>query len=161
MGIKIPMGGDTKKKYRERQFRDCPTWVSSYQTQTLFLMPTSTFWQEPDTSVSWEVLPVPDKYRSGYSQPSIGLITGSQMEEKGLKELKGVAAPSIGGTTILTNQYLQSFQGLNQQPNNTHKGTHSSSHICSRGWPYWTSVGREALSPVKAWCPIVGECQDR
>jgi hypothetical protein len=36
---------------------------------------------------------VPDKYRSGCSQPSIGLSTGSPMEEleKGLKELKKFA----------------------------------------------------------------------
>jgi hypothetical protein len=38
---------------------------------------------------------VPDKYRGGYSQPTIGLNTGSSMEEleKGPKELKGFAAP--------------------------------------------------------------------
>jgi hypothetical protein len=38
---------------------------------------------------------VPDKYRSGCVQPSIGLSTGSSMKEleKGLKELKGFAAP--------------------------------------------------------------------
>jgi hypothetical protein len=38
---------------------------------------------------------MPDKYRGGYSQPTIGLSTGSPMEvlEKGLKELKGFANP--------------------------------------------------------------------
>jgi hypothetical protein len=38
---------------------------------------------------------VPDKYRSGCSQSSIGLSTGSPMEEleKGLKELKAFAGP--------------------------------------------------------------------
>jgi hypothetical protein len=37
---------------------------------------------------------VPDKYRGGGSQPTIGLRVGSQMEEleKGLKELRGFAA---------------------------------------------------------------------
>jgi hypothetical protein len=38
---------------------------------------------------------VPDKYKNGRSQPSIGLITGSPMKEleKVPKELKGFAAP--------------------------------------------------------------------
>jgi hypothetical protein len=44
-------------------------------------IPTSACWQESDIAVSWEALPVPDKYRSGCSQPSIGLSTGSPMEE--------------------------------------------------------------------------------
>ena len=41
------------------------------------------------------------------------------------------------------------------------EGTHGSSHIFSRGWPCQTSMGGEALCPVKAQCPSVGECQDR
>jgi hypothetical protein len=58
-------------------------------------MPTSDCLQEPDLAVSREALPVPDKYRSGCSQPTIGLSTGFPMEEveKGLKELKGFATP--------------------------------------------------------------------
>jgi hypothetical protein len=49
---------------------------------------------EPVIAVFLEALPVPDKYRGGYSQPNIGLITGSLMEElkKKPKELKGFAA---------------------------------------------------------------------
>jgi hypothetical protein len=41
------------------------------------------------------LLPVPDKYRSGCSQPFIGQSTGSPMKEleKVPKELKGFAAP--------------------------------------------------------------------
>jgi hypothetical protein len=37
----------------------------------------------------------PDKYRGGCSQATIGLSMGSKMEEleKGLKELRGFAAP--------------------------------------------------------------------
>jgi hypothetical protein len=31
--------------------------------------------------------------------------------------------------------------------------------ICSRGWPSRSSVGGEALDPVKALCPSVGEYQ--
>jgi hypothetical protein len=46
-------------------------------------------------AVSREALPVPDKYRSGCSQPSIGLSTGFPVEEleKVPKELKGFEAP--------------------------------------------------------------------
>jgi hypothetical protein len=46
-------------------------------------------------------------------------------------------------------------------PKSTRDETHGSSHIYSRGWPCWTSIGREALGPGKALCPSVGECQDR
>jgi hypothetical protein len=73
---------------------------------------------------------------------------------------EGVCSP-IGGTTISTNQYPQSSQGLNHQPNKTHGGTHESSCICSRGWPSWSSVGGEALGPVKVLYPSVGECLDQ
>jgi hypothetical protein len=47
-----------------------------------------------DRAVSWEDLPDPDKYRGRCPQPPIGVNTGSSIEEleKGLKELKGVAA---------------------------------------------------------------------
>jgi hypothetical protein len=46
-------------------------------------------------------MPVPGKYRSGFSQASIGWNTVSPMKEleKVPKELKGVCSP-IGGTTI-------------------------------------------------------------
>jgi hypothetical protein len=37
--------------------------------------------------------------------------------------------------------------------------THGSSYICSRGWHCQASIGGEALGPVKAWFPSVGECQ--
>jgi hypothetical protein len=38
---------------------------------------------------------VPEKYRGGFYQPTIGLSTGSSIEEleKGLKELKEFATP--------------------------------------------------------------------
>jgi hypothetical protein len=51
----------------------------------------------------------------------------------------------------------QCSQRLNHQPRGTHGGTHSSSHIYSRGWPCWASVVEEALGPVKARCSSVGE----
>jgi hypothetical protein len=71
---------------------------------------------------------------------------------------KGICSP-IGGTTIQTNQYLQSSLGLNHQPKKTHGGTHGSSCICSRGWPSWSSMGGETLGPVKVLCPSIGNCQ--
>jgi hypothetical protein len=46
---------------------------------------------------------------------------------------------------------------LNHQTKKTHGGTCGSSYICSRGWPSQSSMGREALGPVKALCPITGE----
>ena len=49
----------------------------------------------------------------------------------------------------------------NHQPKSTHRGTHGSSCLSSRGWPCWSSMGGEVLGPVKAPCPSVGECQDR
>jgi hypothetical protein len=69
--------------------------IYSDQTQTLLRMPTSACWQKPDIAVSGEALTVPDKYRSGCSQPSIRWSTGSTMKEldKVPKELKGFAAP--------------------------------------------------------------------
>jgi hypothetical protein len=70
-----------------------------------------------------------------------------------------VVCSPIGGTKIGTKQYPQSSQGLNHQPKSKHGGTHGSSHICSRGWPYLSSMGEEALGPVKAVCPSVGDCQ--
>jgi hypothetical protein len=43
--------------------------------------------------IGQNILPVPDKYRGGCSQPTIGLSTLSPMDdlEKGLKEMKGFA----------------------------------------------------------------------
>jgi hypothetical protein len=66
---------------------------------------------------------------------------------------------SIEGTTKWTNQYPQSSQGLNYQAKNTDGATHGSSHVCSRGWPWGTSIRGEVLGLVKG--PSVGECQDR
>ena len=52
------------------------------------------------------------------------------------------------GRTISTNQTTQSSQGLNHQPKSIHGGNHDSRYICSRGWPYLTSVGgEEGLMP--------------
>jgi len=55
----------------------------------------------------------------------------------------------IGRTTISTNQTSWSSQGLKHQPK-VHRGTHDSSWICSRGFPYLASLGWEPLGPVEA-----------
>ena len=62
----------------------------------------------------------------------------------------------IGRTIISTNQ---TSLGLNHQPKKTHGGTHGSRCICSRGLPSRSSMGGEALGPVKVLCPSIGECQ--
>ena len=56
-------------------------------------LPARFYWKDPDIAVSWEAMPVSGKYRSGYSQSSIGWNTGPPMEklEKAPKELKGSA----------------------------------------------------------------------
>jgi hypothetical protein len=72
--------------------------------------------------------------------------------------VEGVCS-SLGGTTIRTNQYPQSSQGLNHQPKNTHGGTHGSSCMCSRACSSRLSMGGVALGPVKALCPSIGKCQ--
>jgi hypothetical protein len=83
--------------------------------------------------------------------------------EKGPKELKGFAAPweeqQYEPTSTLPPS--QSSQGLNHQPKSTHGVTQGSSFMCSRGWPCGTSMRGDALGPVKALCPSLGECQDR
>ena len=38
---------------------------------------------------------------------------------------------------------------------------HGSSCICSRGWLCQSSMGGEAIGPVKALCPSIGECQSQ
>jgi hypothetical protein len=74
---------------------------------------------------------------------------GSPREEleKGLKELKGFAMLEEEQQYQLT-RLPQSSQGLNHQPKSTHGGTHGSSRICSRGWPYWASMGGEAQRDI-------------
>jgi hypothetical protein len=104
-GNKILMVGDTKKKCRAETEGKAiqrlphlgihPTY--SHQTKTLLWMPTSACRQEPDIAVSWNALPVPDKYRARFSQPTIGLIIGSPMKELGEEPQK------VKGFTIWTN----------------------------------------------------------
>jgi len=56
-------------------------------------------------------------------------------------------------TRIPTNQ---SSQELNHYPKSTHRQTHGSSCICSRGWTSWAAVEKEALGPSKVRTPSVG-----
>jgi hypothetical protein len=53
-------------------------------------MPARFCLRDPDIAVSCEAMPVPGKYRSGFSQSSIRWNTGPPMEklEKASKELK-------------------------------------------------------------------------
>jgi hypothetical protein len=71
---------------------------------------------------------------------------------------EGVCNP-IGRRTISTKLTPQSSQGLNYQPKSTHGGTHGFSCKCSRGLHFLTSIGGEALGPVKALFPSVGGCK--
>ena len=91
IGNKIPMKGVTLIKFgaktKEWTIQRIPHPgihpIISHQTQTLLHM-------DPDIAVSYEVMPVPGKYRSGCSQSSIRWNTGPPMEqlEKAPKELK-------------------------------------------------------------------------
>jgi hypothetical protein len=65
--------------------------IYNYQTQTLLHMPERFCWQDSDIALSCEAMPMPDKYRSGCLQSSIGWNTGPLMKEleKVPKELKG------------------------------------------------------------------------
>jgi hypothetical protein len=75
----------------------------------------------------------------------------------------------IGRATVLTNWTSpppQSFQELNHRREGTHGATHSSSHMCSRGWPCQASMEGETLGLVGAQCPrkarvVGGECPHR
>ena len=121
----------------------------------------------PDTTVDankcllTEALTVPDKYRIRCSQSTIGLSTGSPMEEleKVPRELKGFATsqeeqqyetmctPEVIGTKPPTKEYTWRDPWFQL--------------ICSRGWSRQSPMGGEALGPVKALCPIVGESQGK
>jgi hypothetical protein len=102
-GYKIPLSGitettceaETEGMTNQRLLHLGIHPINNHQNQTLLWMPTRACWQELDIAVSWEALPVPDKYRRGCSQPSIGWSTGSPVKEleKVSKELKGFAVP--------------------------------------------------------------------
>ena len=91
-----------------------------------------------------------DKYRGRCLQPTIGRNTGFPMEEldQRLKQLKGFKIPQEEQHLPTRCPELPGPKPLKY----THGGTHSSSHICSRGCPCWALMGGEALCPVKAQC---------
>jgi len=62
----------------------------------------------------------------------------------------------IGRSTIPINQAPQSSQELNHQPKSTHGVIDGSNHLCRH---CLASIGGEALGPVKACFPSVGEYQ--
>jgi hypothetical protein len=81
-------------------------------------------------------------------QSTIGLSIRSLMEEieKGLKDLRGFAAP------WWEQQYQEARtpgapRNWTINKKNTHRETHGCGHICGSGWPCWTSVGGEDLGP--------------
>ena len=66
-----------------------------------------------------------------------------------------------GGSEGVCNPIKQQYQPICSSPPTEFPGTkpltksshgviHGSSWLCSRGWPYWTSVGGKALVPVKS-----------
>jgi hypothetical protein len=113
-------------------------------------------------TVSGEALPEPDKHRGRSSQPTIltpqGVLQGGVGE--GTKGPKGVCSP-MERATVSTSQTLCSSWRLNHQPNSTHGATHGTGHIRGRGWPCWTSVGRETLGFESVQFTSVGKCQGR
>jgi hypothetical protein len=80
IGNKIPMEGITETNFGAMS----KGWIIqrlphpeihpmiSHQTQTPLHMPARFYWRNPDKAVSCEAMPVPGKYRSWYSQLSIG-----------------------------------------------------------------------------------------
>jgi hypothetical protein len=86
MGNKMPMEGVIETKFRAETegmtIQRLPHLgihpITNYQTHTLLHMPERFCSQDPDIAISCEVMPVPGKYRSGYSQSSIGWNTGAQ-----------------------------------------------------------------------------------
>jgi hypothetical protein len=69
--------------------------------------------------------------------------------EKGLKEQRVFTTHSKNNIKQPDLPPTPNSQELNYQPKSTHERTYGSSYICSRGWPCWTSMGGEALGPVK------------
>jgi hypothetical protein len=155
-----------EQRLRERPSIHCPTWGSSPFLVTKLRHYSGCQKVIADRSL---LLLFPEKLcqslknRGRCLQSTIGLSMEFPMEELDRERTggtEGVCNP-IRRTTISTNHTPQSSQGLNHQPRSTHGGTHGSSCICSRGFPCLASVGGQALGPVNAQCPSVGECYDR
>jgi hypothetical protein len=81
-----------------------------------------------------------------------------------MEDLKKWLGPKELKVCILNNMNHPIFQELpgTKPPTKEYNGgTHGSSCICNRGWPYWKSMGGEAFGPVKAQCSSVRKCKDR
>ena len=79
--------------YSYKQIRiSYPMWA--HQTLRLSLMSYCACRQDPDIPVLWQGLPEADWDKHRYLQPTIGLRSGTHIEElgKGLKELRGIAS---------------------------------------------------------------------
>ena len=81
--------------------------------------------------------------------------------ERGLKELRGFAAPWRKQQCQLARSLELPGTGPHTQPKSTHGGTHGSGHMCGRRWSCWTSVRGAALGLEGFQCPSVGEFQSR
>jgi hypothetical protein len=87
---------------------------------------------------------MPEIFLIQVNNRGLGQITDFKMDPNGgvrgrTEETEGIFNP-IGRTAISIKQTPpQSSQGLHHQPKSTHGGTHGSSCICSRGWPYLVS----------------------
>jgi hypothetical protein len=68
-----------------------------------------------------------------------------------------------GGISFLVQSIWHSVGSLYlyHQSKKTHDGIYGSSYIYSRGRPSQSSMGGEALGPVKALCLNIGEYQDQ
>ena len=78
--------------------------------------------------------------------------------EKGLKELRGFAAP-MERATVSTDQNPWSSQDWTTNQRVHMEGPMALATKCGRGWLCWISVGGEALGPEGVQCPSVGKCQ--
>ena len=145
-GTKI--GAETEGKATQRLSYLGIRPLYRHQIYTLLLMPRSSCWQKSDIAIL--------RYSSRPWQIQRRRMTAKHWIEHGntngrfgrrTEGTKGVYNP-IRITKISTK--LRS-QGLNHQPESTHGSVHGSNQICSRGWPC------QALVPMKAWCPSVGE----
>jgi hypothetical protein len=75
MGNKIPIEGVTETKFRGemegKTIQRLPHLeihhIYNHQTQTLLHMPERFCWQDLDIALSCEAMPMPGKYRSGFS----------------------------------------------------------------------------------------------
>jgi hypothetical protein len=150
-----------EQKWKEGPSRDCPTWGYIPYTITKprhfcgcqqVLTDRSLLKLSPERFHQWQI--------QRWILTAYHWAEHRVPNEEDRERTQGaeVVSSPIVETTIWTNQYPQ---GLNHQPKSTHGRTHGSSCICSRGGSSQSSVGGEALGPMKALCPTVGGCQDQ